>query len=157
MSRKTDSPCSQVDPSLRPLWLPALLFPSEPRSFPGRRAVKIALRALHVMTSGVAVGSYLFAVPDPLRSQWLIAASASGVAMLLVDLHESGAFLLQVRGLVVLVKIVLLGLLPLGGPAQGWILAGLVVFSVLSSHASSRVRYQIVFARGRVKGAETKG
>jgi hypothetical protein len=79
------------------------------------------------------------------------------MAMLLFDLYETGAFLLQVRGLVVLAKIVLLGALPLCGPAQGWILAALLGISVVSSHASSKVRYVMVFGRGRIKGAETKG
>jgi hypothetical protein len=119
--------------------------------------VKILLRALHVLCSGAAVGVFLVEVADPVRSHWMIAASASGVAMLLLDLLESGAFLVQVRGLVVLIKIGLFGVLPFCGPAQGWILAALVVFSVVSSHASSKVRYFIVFGRGRVRGSESRG
>jgi hypothetical protein len=157
MSRNDRSPCTDVDPSVRPPWLPAFLFPAEPRFFAGQRWVKIVLRALHVLASGVAAGAYLVEAPDPVRTHWLVALSATGMAMLLFDLFETGAFLLQVRGLVVLAKIVLLGALPLCGPAQGWILAALLGISVVSSHASSKVRYVMVFGRGRIKGAETKG
>ena len=135
----------------------ALLFPPEPRSFPARRVFKIALRAAHVLCAGVAAGSYLLSVADPVRSHWMIAAAATGAAMLLLDLQETAVFLLQVRGLIVLIKIGLLGALPLLGPWQGWILAALVGLSVISSHASSKFRYFIVLGKGRYTGAETKG
>jgi hypothetical protein len=135
----------------------ALLFPPEPRSFPARRFLKITLRAAHVLCAGVATGCYLLSVADPARTHWMIAAAATGAAMFLLDLQETAAFLLQARGLIVLIKIGLLGALPLLGPWQGWILAALVGLSVLSSHASSKFRYYIVFGKGRYKGAETKG
>jgi hypothetical protein len=134
-----------------------LLFPREPRSFPGRRGLKISLRAAHVLCSGVAVGSLWLEAAEPLRSQWMLASAFTGLAMLALDLHESGVFLVQARGLVVLIKVGLLGALRWLGPWQGWALAALMVVSVLSSHASSRIRYFVVFGRGRLKGAETKG
>jgi hypothetical protein len=138
-------------------WFGALLFPREPRSFPGRRVVKISLRAAHVLCSGVAVGTLWLDVADPLRSQWIASAAITGLAMLALDLHETGVFLVQARGLIVLIKVGLLGALRWLGPWQGWAMAALMVLSVISSHASSRFRYFVVFGRGGLKGAETKG
>lgn len=119
--------------------------------------MKITLRAAHVLCAGVVTGSYLLSVADPVRSHWMIAAAATGAAMLLLDLQETAVFLLQLRGLIVVIKIGLLGALPFFGPWQGRMLAALVGLSVLSSHASSKFRYFVVFGKGRYKGAETRG
>jgi hypothetical protein len=137
--------------------LAAIIFPEEPREFPARRWVKMVLRAAHVLGAGVLCGSYLLGATDDQRMPWLLAAAISGLLILLLDLHESGAFLLQVRGLVVLAKIGILAALPYLGPYAGWVLAGVVMVSVVSSHASSKVRYFVVLGGGGIRGAETKG
>jgi hypothetical protein len=86
-----------------------------------------------------------------------VAAVASGAMILLLDLHESGAFLLQVRGLVVLAKLGVLVALPHLGAYAGWVLAGVMLVSVVSSHASSKVRYFVVLRGSGIRGAKTKG
>jgi hypothetical protein len=135
--------------------LKALLFPDPPRTFPGRRALKIVLRAGHVLCAGTYVGAHVFAVDPVSRQTWLAAVLTSGVLLLLLDLHETAAFLLEIRGLVVLGKVVLLALLPWLGGAQLWVLGGLLLVSVLSSHAPASVRHRVV-VRG-VRGAQTRG
>ena len=137
--------------------LVALLIPEEPREFPARRWVKMILRATHVLAAGVLCGSYLLGVGDAARLPWLLGAIISGLLILLLDLHESGAFLLQVRGLVVLTKIGILAALPHLGAYAGWMLAGVVMVSVVSSHASSKVRYFVVLGGSGIRGADSKG
>jgi hypothetical protein len=137
--------------------LSALLFPSHPREFPGRRTLKILLRAAHVLSGGILTGLYIFEACDALRDRWLMGAIGSGALILLLDLHESGVFLLQVRRLVVIGKIALLAALPLLGGRAGSVLAALVVASVLSSHAPGTIRYFVPFGGDRFKGAKTKG
>ena len=135
-----------------------LLFPAEPRSFPGRRGVKIVLRAAHVFCAGVLVGAFVLGATAELRTAWLWAAIGSGCLVLLLDLHESAAFLFQVRGLVVAVKLTLLAALPLfQDEHQPWVLGLLVVISVLSSHAPSRVRYHVLVFRDKVQAGSSKG
>jgi len=131
----------------------SLLFPDPPREFPGRRGLKIVLRAVHVLCVALYVGAVAFA-PDAV-CPWLWAAVGSGVALLLLDLHETAAFLCQVRGLVLVAKIAALGTLHLFGEYQIWLLGGLVVLSVLSSHAPGSIRHRVLF--GGVRGAETHG
>ena len=137
--------------------LRTLLFPPEPRTLLWRRAMKILLRAIHVPCAGILTAAYLFDAGASARTVWLIGAVVSGLLILLLDLHETGAFLLQVRGLVVLGKIALLGMLPLFDEYQLPLLVGLLGMSVLSSHAPSAIRYHLVFGSGRFKGATTKG
>ena len=135
----------------------SILFPREPRRLPGHRAIKILFRATHVPCAGILAGAYLFGAAGALREQWLLATIATGFLILFVDLFESGVFLLQVRGLVLILKLGLLGALPQSEGRAAWILAILLAISVLASHAPGRIRYFVVFGGGRFKGAETKG
>jgi len=135
----------------------ALLFPPQPRSFRGRRGLKIALRAAHVLCAGVLTGAHLLAVEPLARAPWTLGTVVSGLLILALDLFESGVFLVQVRGLVVIVKIALLVSLSAFGPYQAHVLAGLVLASVVFSHAPSKLRYFVLLGRGRLHGAETSG
>jgi hypothetical protein len=138
--------------------LGTLLFPPQPRHFPGRRAVKVGLRAAHVLSVAGLVGAFVFHVEEVRRDPWLHASLATGALVLLIDLHESAAFLLQVRGVVVLIKLALLAALPaLGANAQVWVLSGLVVVSVVFSHAPSEVRHRLLVGAGRIRGGQSRG
>jgi len=132
-------------------------FPFKPRQFAGRRWIKIALRGVHVLCAGLLVGAYLFHAAPEVRGAWLGAACVSGLLVLLLDLHETAVFLVQVRGLVVLLKLAVLASLPWLGGLEAYALGFLVFLSVVSSHASSKVRYRILIGAGRLKGAESKG
>ncbi len=137
--------------------LSALFFPPEPRSFPARRGLKVLFRAAHVLSAGILTGAYVLDAGAPLRTPWLVWAIASGALILLLDLYESAVFLLQVRGLVVIGKIGLLLALPLFERHAAWVLAALVVVSVVFSHAPGKIRYHVILGGDRFKGAETRG
>lgn len=138
-------------------WVFRILIPPEPRKFTGQRWLKMSARAAHVVLSGIYVGAFVFGVEPASRWPWFMAAMLSGLLILALDLHESGAFLLQLRGLVVVVKLLLVALVPAFGRAGVWVLAAIAFVSVISSHASSSVRYHQVWGRDRVRGARTKG
>jgi hypothetical protein len=135
----------------------SLLFPDPPRAFPARRLTKISARAAHVLCAGVLVGSHLLQTGRELQDAWLTATVGSGMVLLAIDLHESAAFLLQVRGLVVVGKIGLILALPLLGGAAGYALAAALLVSVVLSHAPSGVRYAFFAGGGRMRGACSKG
>ena len=129
-----------------------LLFPDEPRDFLGRRTLKGIFRAAHVLCAGVLLGAYAFDVERAVRIGWLLAAMGTGCLILLLDLYESAAMLLQVRGLVVLFKLALLATVPWLGV---WALGFIVLVSVYSSHAPASFRHRNLI--GGIKGSETKG
>jgi len=133
-------------------------FPNEPRALPGRRWLKIGLRAVHVVFACGFLGSFVFDGGLAARGPWTAGVVASGMVLLLLDLHESAAVLLQVRGLVVAFKIAVLLALPwLGSAAQLGAVIAIVAVSVLSSHAPGKVRYHLVVGRGRIKGSDSMG
>ncbi len=137
--------------------LTAILLPDEPRDFTGHRALKLALRASHVFSAGVYAATHILEAGEAAHDDWLAAALLSGLLILLLDLYESGAFLLQVRGLFLVAKMTLLLGLHLAGGESGWALGALVFASVVSSHAPGSIRHHLVFGRGRVHGAESRG
>jgi len=139
----------------RPIW--QILIPHEPRSYPGQRWVKMMARAAHVVFTGIYLGALVFSVDLVTRGPWFLAAIISGLLMFCLDLYESGGFLLQLRGLVTVVKLILLALLPAFGAAGVWIVGVVVFGSVISSHAPSSFRYYLIWGRGRIKAAETSG
>jgi len=134
-----------------------VLFPQTPRPLPGRRGIKIALRAVHVLLAAGFLGAYLFGATHDARLPWAIGVVASGAVFLLLDLHESAAFLLQLRGAVVLTKIALLSALPLFPGNEPWVLGALICLSVLSSHAPGAVRYRMLFGGATIKGSQSSG
>ena len=137
--------------------LAAILVPDEPRDFTGHRALKLALRASHVLSAGVYAAGHILDVNEAAHDEWFAAALVSGLLILLLDLHESGAFLLQVRGLFLVAKLALLAGLHLAGVESGWALGGLVFASVVSSHAPGSIRHHLVWGRGTIRGAESRG
>ena len=146
----------------QPEYVPAgplfrLLIPPEPRRYTGQRWVKMIVRASHVVLAGVYLGALVFAVEPATRTPWFLAAMLSGLAMVCLDLFESGGFLLQLRGLILVAKLVVLACVPALGAAAAWIVAGVAFVSVLSSHATSAFRYFLVWGRGRIKAGETRG
>lgn len=134
-----------------------ILIPPEPRSYAGQRWVKMVARAAHLIVSGIYLGAFVFKVQPEARWPWFVATLLSGLLIVCLDLFESGGFVLQLRGLVVAGKMVLLALVPAFGAAGVWVLAAIALVSVISSHASSKVRYFLIWGRGRIKAAETKG
>ncbi|MBC8424386.1 hypothetical protein H8E07_09705 [bacterium] len=133
------------------------LIPPEPRRYAGQRWAKMLARSTHVVFAGIYLGALVFEVEPGIRRPWFLAAMFSGLGMVCLDLYESGGFLLQLRGLVTVVKLVLLALLPTFGAAGVWVLAVIAFCSVISSHATANFRYFLVWGRGKIKAAETKG
>ena len=119
--------------------------------------MKILLRATHVPCAGILTGAYLFGAAPALRHDWLLATIATGSLILLLDLFESGVFLLQIRGLVLILKLGLLAALPVLEGWSGWLLAVLLAMSVITSHAPGKIRHLVPFGGDRFKGAETNG
>ena len=135
----------------------SILFPETPRDFPGRRWLKIVLRAVHVLCVCGFSGAVFLSVTSAARDDWFWATVISGIVLLALDLHESGVFLIQIRGLVVLVKLIALGFVHQDDLTAKIVVAAVILLSVISSHASSTVRYRLLFGGDRFKGATSKG
>ncbi len=122
------------------------LFPETPRNFRARRPLKIAMRTLHIITSGVFIGAVLFDQPPQVFHAWLAAAVGSGLGIFLLDLYATCAILFEVRGMLVFLKIALLFGVYLFWHHPGVPIAIAVVGSV-GSHMSGSLRHRLLCKR----------
>jgi len=117
------------------------LFPQQKRDFTAKRYLSISLRTLHLFGIAGFAGFFLYDLPEALWRPYAILALTTGTLMLLVELYVDAIWLIQLRGLAILTKIVLL-VLAMSHPQLTMMLFCLiVVISGYFSHAPGKVRY----------------
>ncbi|WP_369600119.1 hypothetical protein AAIA72_09680 [Hahella sp. SMD15-11] len=123
--------------------------------FTGKRAFKITLRTLHVLSISALCGGLWFVPERPetwLPFAWL--TLASGLALALLDGLSNPLWWVQVRGLAIYVKLILIAALT-QWPAQAWwILAVIIILSVVISHAPGNLRYYSLKHRRVIRSAQ---
>jgi hypothetical protein len=133
------------------------LFPSVPRDFIFRRGVRVGLRALHIFTAGTLLAGYIFEQPVTVLEPWLVGTVISGLLLLATDLYASFGFLCEVRGFVVLLKLVLLALVPIFWDARISLLVAALVIGAVGSHMPGKYRHKVLLFRSRVVADERHG
>ena len=112
-----------------------------------KRWIKISLRTLHLLGVLGVGGGLLFGVEKALWLNYWWLALASGVLMMLMDAVANPVWIVQVRGLVIILKLVLLVFL---GRNPGWdklLLVAIVIMSAVISHAPGKLRYYSFYHR----------
>jgi hypothetical protein len=112
-----------------------------------KRWSKISLRTLHLIGVAGVGGGVLLGLEQALWLNYWHLALLSGTLMMAMDVISNRLWLLQVRGLAVTLKLVLLLLI---GAAPAWDRALVVLVIVISSviaHAPGAVRYYSLYHR----------
>lgn len=120
--------------------LVAWLIPAEPRSYPGMRWLNIVLRCAHLVGVAGCGAGFLFAVDEAGWSSYWYLAMGSGVALTASFVSSTGAWLLQLRGWAILLKVALLAA---GARFPHWRAAAFVIAIAISgviAHAPGKVR-----------------
>lgn len=115
----------------------------ERRDFRGRRLLVNLMRALHLAGVAGFAAAVLAAGPHGLR--WAVVLLVSGAVMMALDAWSELAYLRQVQGLAMVLKLLLVVAMIAwadGRQALFWLL---VVFSALLSHAPGRLRHYRIF------------
>lgn len=123
-----------------------------------KRWTKISLRTLHLLSVAGVGGGILFGLD---KNQWINywwLALASGGLMMLVDIISNRIWLVQIRGLTIFLKLLLLALLGVNPAWDGYLLATIIVISGIISHAPGSLRYYSIY-HGKVISSDldTKG
>lgn len=130
-----------------------------PRFFPGQRWVHIGLRALHLLgIVGVGAGVMVPGAPAGAWHPYLLLTLVTGAGMILLDLWSDLGWVRQVRGLSVLVKLCLLGLIGLWPEAATGLFVGVLLLSAVVAHAPGWLRHRAVFggpARARPRASSS--
>jgi membrane protein implicated in regulation of membrane protease activity len=112
-----------------------------------KRWTKIGLRTLHLVSVAGVGGGVLFALEKDLWLHYWWLALVSGALMMLVDITANTMWVVQVRGVAIIVKLMLLILLGLHPGWDNLLLVTIIVISAVISHAPGKVRYYSLYHR----------
>ncbi|MCG6863710.1 MAG: hypothetical protein LJE70_21010 [Chromatiaceae bacterium] len=117
-----------------------LLFPASPRQFRGQRWVNVGLRSAHLVGIAGIGGGFLFNLePSVWETYWLITLT-SGLGLSLVYLWSTATWILQLKGLAVVVKTALLLLAFAIPTGHSELFVLVILISSVVAHAPGRVR-----------------
>lgn len=126
--------------------------------FKGKRWLKIILRTLHILSIIGVGGAIIFNIPF---SQWVwywYVAVATGVAMVAIDALSNFLWLVQIRGIVIYIKLGLLMFLGGNMLINQLVLITIVIISAIISHAPGDIRYYSIVHRRRINSfQDSKG
>ncbi len=125
------------------------IFPNPKRDFKGKRWIKILLRTLHLIGVAGVGGGVLLNVDFASWSTYLHLTLITGFIYLALEIWTNGIFMIQLRGLSILLKFVLLFGLYLY-PDSGKIILLIIILSSIISHAPGNIRYFSIFHGRRI-------
>lgn len=112
-----------------------------------KRWTKISLRTLHILSVAGVGGGILFGLEADLwRGYWWLAIVSGGL-MMLIDIVSNPVWVVQVRGLVIFLKLILLVFLGSEPALDPYLLALIIIISAVISHAPGNLRYYSLYHR----------
>jgi hypothetical protein len=135
-----------MTPSKEKSWQ-RLLFPEPPRPVPHARAISITLRTVHIAAIGILLGGHVFALPAPRLLLWLYLSIVSGAGLIGLELYSSCKWVYQGKGVLVLVKLLLIAAVAVCWEQRVWLLLAALVIGSVGSHMPGRFRYYSLLHR----------
>ena len=126
------------------------LFPTPPREFSYRRSVRIALRTMHILATGVFLGGHIFSADASRLEPWLWFSIVSGMLLFATDLHATFTTLFEVHGLMVVTKVLLLIAVPIFWEYRIELLITILILGSVGSHMPGRYRHRLVLYSDRL-------
>ena len=112
-----------------------------------KRWAKISLRTLHLLSVAGVGGGILFGLEKNLWLNYWWLAMASGALMMLVDIISNPVWIVQVRGLSIFIKLILLAYLGSNPDWDGFLVVLIIIISAVISHAPGKLRYYSIYHR----------
>ena len=123
-----------------------------------KRWTKISLRTLHLLAVAGVGGGILFGLEKELWINYWWLAMASGVLMMLLDIISNPVWMVQVRGVSIFIKLILLACLGSNPDWDGPLVVLIIIISAVISHAPGKLRYYSVYHRRVItSNNDTKG
>lgn len=122
------------------------LFPENKRHIPAKRLLSISLRTLHLIGIAGLSGAFLFDLPMEQWHGYLLLTVLTGGLMVLKELYSDGIWLLQLRGQIIMLKIILLALAWFYWQMYDiWVYMLSIILSGIISHGPGKLRYYSVW------------
>jgi len=140
--------CQSIEPGTKP----------EMSKLTTKRWTKISLRTLHLLAVAGVGGGILFGLEQDLWINYWWLALVSGALMMMIDIISNPVWVVQVRGLVIFLKLILLALLGQNPTLDPILLMLIIIISAIISHAPGKLRYYSVFHKKVISSAnDSKG
>jgi hypothetical protein len=128
----------------------------QPRPLPGARPLRTTLRTAHLVAFGTLYGGHVYGVaPDRLLPA-LLATVATGGLLMALEVYRLPLWLVQVRGVATLAKILLVAAVAVWWDLRIAFLTTAIIIGSVASHMPGRYRYYSILHR-RVVGEREAG
>ncbi len=134
--------------------LKAQFFPQESRFLPGQRWLNVLFRTTHLVGLGGLGAGFLYPAVDQSWQLYLYLTLSSGVGLSLISIYSNGIWLIQLRGQVVFLKLLLLALMEPFPEMKAELFILIILLSGWIAHAPARVRYYSLYHRRRVESLD---
>ena len=104
----------------------------------------IAFRTAHIAATGILLGGHAFGVSRERLLPSLCCSVATGIALAISEAGTSWVWFHQLRGLMTMGKVILLGAVPIFWDWRLPIVLAVVVIASVGSHMPARLRYYSV-------------
>ncbi len=115
------------------------VFPEEKRR--SGRALRVAVRTLHIISFSVFFGGLWFGVPQAELLPWLYWSVFTGAGLMALEAWKGFDWFLQLAGGLTLIKLALLCLVPVFPDYNRFLLLLAVGLSSIGSHMPARLRH----------------
>jgi len=129
-----------------------LLLPVPPRRLAHARAWNVVFRTAHIAVVGTLLGGHVFGLPHDRLIGWLWASIATGAVLMAIEMYATLDWLMQVSGLLVVLKLLLLLLILLAWDARVPILYTVVAIAGIGSHMPGKYRHYSLYDRRNTRG-----
>jgi len=128
----------------------------KPRSLPGARPLRTTLRTAHLIATGILYGGHVYGIPAERLWPALLGTIGSGAAFVALEVYSMPLWIVQIRGLASLAKILIVAAVAVWWDIRVWLLTLAVVIGSVGSHMPGKYRYYSVI-HGRVIGEQELG
>ncbi len=128
---------------------------AQPRPVPGVRPLRTTLRTAHLITFGALYGGHIYGVAATRLLPALLATVATGTALTALEIYRLPLWLVQLRGVATLLKVVLVAAVAVCWAWRLWLLTAAIIVGSVSAHMPGRYRYYSVVHRRVIGGQES--
>ena len=96
---------------------------------------------MHIAATGILLGGHVFAVPESRLLLLLYLSIASGAGLMAIELYSSFKWIYQGKGILVLIKLVLVTAVAVFWEQRVWLLLLVLIIGSVGSHMPGQFRY----------------
>jgi membrane-bound ClpP family serine protease len=131
-------------------------YPISETRFWIQRLSKTGVRALHILGIAGSAGGILYGVERELWLNWWVLAMVTGVILMTLEISRSKLWLIQLKGVLTLVKLMLLASFFIIPQHKPMLFITVLLMSVFIAHGPSGLRHYSIWHRRRIDEKQGK-